>query len=104
MKRNFALLVGLACAVSTAIAATDYQCVNDCTKRYQYNYCISRCSYEDDSERMLRQQQEQMRQQQQQRQSQQIQQFQTKTTDFQCQSDCIARGYMYNYCNAKCSY
>lgn len=75
--------------ISPAMAATDFQCVNDCTsKGYMYNYCTDRCSYSTGYD-----------QPQQTRQPQRI-----KQTDYKCLSDCTARGYMYNYCQQQCSY
>jgi hypothetical protein len=70
-----------------AQAATDYQCVNDCTqKNYQYSYCTSVCSY-DSSPQVYTPRNNQIPQ-----------------TDFQCLNDCTAKGYLYNFCQSRCSY
>lgn len=43
---------------SSASAATDYQCVNDCTgKGYMYQYCTSICSYDSSPQQIQPQQQ-----------------------------------------------
>ena len=66
----------------SAYAATDYQCVNDCTEKgYMYNFCKEKCSYDNTP-----------------------QYEKPKQTDFQCMSDCQDKGYMYQYCKERCSY
>ena len=70
-------------------AATDYQCVSDCTQKgYMYQYCTSRCFYNDSP---YPRQDAAPRQR-------------PRQTDFQCVSDCTNRGYMYQYCQERCSY
>lgn len=100
MRKLLAGLLAAAVLVPCARAATDFQCFNDCTaRRYSFNYCQSKCSYDDQAERMLRQQADQNRNQQYEQQQQR-----PATIDFQCQGDCLQRGYMLNYCNSRCSY
>lgn len=78
---------------SAAHAGTDYQCVNDCTaKGYMYNYCTSRCSYDNNPY------------QQQQQPSNPYQVTPIPQTDFKCLNDCTNKGYMYSLCKERCSY
>lgn len=87
MNKLHLLLVLL--APLTLQAATDYQCVSDCTaKNYQYSYCTSKCSFDDGSSRLYESQNNN----------------QIKQTDYACVSDCTAKGYMYNFCTDKCSF
>lgn len=69
-------------------AQTDYQCVNDCTaKGYQYGYCNSKCSFND------------------QPQVYQPAQIQTiKQIDYACVNDCTKKGYQYQFCTSRCSF
>lgn len=40
------VITALLMTATTAMATTDYTCVNDCSARgYQYNLCVSKCSY-----------------------------------------------------------
>lgn len=60
--------------------ATDYTCVNDCTRQgYMYSYCVSKCSY--DTYRPKK-----------------------NNIDYSCVSDCTRKGYLYSYCVDYCSY
>jgi len=47
MKRLI-LLAGLfACGIGPVSAATDFRCVNDCTRKgYMYQFCVQNCSYD----------------------------------------------------------
>jgi hypothetical protein len=91
MKHIGALLFAIAILATPAIAGTDYTCVSDCTaKGYMYNYCTSRCSYDDNSRGSSWGEESRPRRQQPQ-------------TDYSCMSDCTSR-YMYDYCKQKCSY
>lgn len=92
MFRVFVLLLSLTLAVP-ALAATDYQCMNDCTNRgYMYQYCKSRCSYDTTPQW-----------------EQPLQQNPYNTpripqTDYQCLYDCTSKGYLYQFCKERCSY
>lgn len=62
-----------------ALAGTDYTCVNRCSANgYQYQYCQSKCSYNDN--------------------------WGSSNIDYTCQNRCTANGYMYQYCQQACSY
>lgn len=70
----------------TAKAATDYQCVNDCTHQgYLYQYCVARCSYASPVPAPQPS-------------------IQPHGTDYKCVNDCTRNGYMYQYCVQSCSY
>lgn len=79
---------------SASNAGTDYQCVNDCTgKGYMYQYCQSRCSYDDNPSRQRPIQPQNP-----------FQMPQIPQTDYKCVSDCTSKGYLYQYCQQRCSY
>lgn len=85
-------LLSLIVFSSGASAATDYQCMNDCTnKGYMYQFCTSRCSYDSSPQQV-------------QPQAPIYQPQRTPQTDYQCLNNCTAKGYMYQYCQQQCSY
>ena len=84
MKRLITLT--LLIAATSVFAATDYQCVNDCTaKGYMYNLCTDRCSFDESYKSNSNNNA-------------------IKQTDYQCVNDCTAKGYQYNYCSNICSF
>ena len=103
MKALRAVLLLLFFSLSTsafAFRATDYQCLNNCTSRgYMYQYCQQQCSYETSpapapvpmpapaipSVPSFA--------------PQKIPQI-----DYQCMNDCTSNGYMYQFCQSRCSY
>ena len=47
MKKLILLTFLLTFTYTTAHAATDFRCVNDCTRRgYMYQFCVQNCSYD----------------------------------------------------------
>lgn len=79
------VLLCLFLLISTiSYAATDYSCVNDCTREgYLYSYCTNKCSYGSALDPYYRK---------------------PKQIDYTCVNDCTRKGYMYNYCTDYCSY
>lgn len=64
------------------LASIDYTCQSDCTdKGYQYDFCQSKCSYDDAGS---------------------FGKFKQK--DYSCMDDCTDNGYMYQFCQDRCSY
>lgn len=75
----FVILVIL--LASAVYAATDYACMQKCTASgYQYGYCQSQCSYDDNAFKL------------------------NKMTDYTCMQRCQAQGSLYTYCKELCSY
>ena len=94
MAKIFVLFLLLFLLTGTAVAATDFKCMNNCTSQgYLYNYCLSQCSYDNSPQTY------QPQTNQQQPQLQRVPQ-----TDFKCVSDCTSKGYQYGYCKDRCSY
>lgn len=86
MKR---LLIAILLTPIFSFAQTDYQCVNDCTgKGYQYQFCTSKCSFNEQTQLY--------------QQTPQIQPI--KQTDYACVNDCTKKGYQYQFCTSRCSY
>lgn len=73
------IMLSFSTIISTqAFAATDFQCLNDCTRQgYMYGFCQSKCSYNNSP---------------------------SIRVDFQCVNNCTSKGYMYSYCQHACSY
>jgi hypothetical protein len=112
----FAFLTTLALAMRPADAATDYTCVNACTKDgYSYGYCTSRCSYGNGN------QQNQPPQNGPSRQSPydtdtpnnrnndnggnaRTSPYSAPKIDYTCMNNCQARGFLYQYCKERCAY
>jgi hypothetical protein len=87
----------LVATATLANAATDYQYLNDCTGRgYMYQYCMSRCSYDDKTNRA---------QPVQPQNPYQVPYMpRMPQTDFKCLNECAQKGYMYQFCQERCSY
>jgi len=94
---RIAITLTLLAIATAANAGTDYQCVNDCTRKgYMYQYCQSLCSYDDNPSR------QQPVQPQNPYQTPQLPR--APQTDYQCVNDCTNKGYLYQYCQQRCSY
>lgn len=88
------LAASLAIMSALAYAGTDFQCVSDCTNHgYMYQYCMSRCSYNDNLS---------LPQQVQPQNTYQVPHL--PQTDFKCLSDCTQKGYLYQFCQQQCTY
>ena len=89
MKKLILFVVAVLFSTISA-AQTDYQCVNDCTQKgYQYQFCTSQCSFNNNSNNVQQYTQPQQR---------------IKQTDYQCVNDCTQKGYQYQFCTERCSY
>lgn len=80
MRKSFlfaAIMVSL-----SASAATDYQCVNNCTSSGSlYQFCVEKCTYDATPAPAP-----------------------APRIDYQCMNDCTDKGYLYGYCKSRCSY
>jgi len=90
MKKLFIALLSLislsASAENFVVAQVDYTCINNCSsKGYQYGYCQSICSYNDNNQSYSQPQP-------------------VKQIDYACVNDCTNKGYQYQYCTSKCSF
>ena len=86
MKTACFVLLTFLVLCASVFAATDYQCVNDCTLQgYLYSFCVGRCSYSDSAPNVSNGRS-------------------GHGIDYKCVSDCTAKRYLYNYCIQACSY
>jgi hypothetical protein len=87
------ILIGM--SGSQSLAATDTQCVLDCTDQgYQYQYCVSRCSYATPG----------MTTPAPTTPAPSFPQPRQPHTDTKCVLDCTQRGYQYPFCVQQCTY
>lgn len=83
---------------SVTYAGTDYNCLNECTQKgHMYGYCKSQCSWDDQQPSVNPYRQGQG-------QGQYVPPPPMKQTDYQCLNECTRRGYMYAFCQERCSY